>query len=201
MKNCTVINGLNSKTPENLLLGPGAVYKDFTVGTDTVLTASAKLLGATKGGSGFKAVPSIRQVEIDGLRGAVKGMDIVDGWEITLSAKIVEVTAANLKLAVGPATQTAGTAGPPNTADWEIIKGTNCVLDTDYASNITWIGSLSGTDKPVIIQVYNALNTKGLELSFEDKGEGVIEAEFRGSYDLNKLGEVPFAIFYPKITV
>ena len=53
----------------------------------------------------------------------------------------------------------------------------------------------------MIIQVYNALNTKGLELSFEDKGEGVIEVEFRGSYDLNKLGEVPFAIFYPKITV
>ena len=201
MKNCTVINGLNSKTPENLLLGPGAVYKGFIVGTDTVEIASEKLLGATKGGSNFKAVPSIRQPEIDGLRGAVKGMDIVDGWEVSLTTKLAEVTASNLQLAIGPATKTDGVAGPPSTIDWEIIKGTSCVLDTDYADNITWIGSLSGTNKPVIIQVYNALNVKGLELSFEDKGEGVIEAEFRGSYDFSKLNEVPFAIFFPKVTV
>ena len=75
-----------------------------------------------------------------------------------------------------------------------------CITDSDYIENITWVGNLSGSEEPVIIQVYNALNTKGLELGFEDKSEATIELEFTGHFDMKKANEVPFNIYYPKIT-
>lgn len=191
--NCKVISGLNEKTPQNLLLDSGAFYKNFEVGTDTFETAASKLLGATKGGGSFKAVPSLRQVEVDGVRGAVKGLNILDSWEVMIGAKIVEITPDNLVTTLGLASKTTGT---DNEIDYEVIQGKQCIEDTDYINNITWIGTLSGSQKPVIIQIFNAMNTKGLELSFEDKGEGLLETEFVGHYDFKNIQLVPFKIFY-----
>ena len=37
-----MIRGLTTATPDNLLLGVGAFYKDFVIGTDTPATASSK---------------------------------------------------------------------------------------------------------------------------------------------------------------
>jgi hypothetical protein len=68
----------------------------------------------------------------------------------------------------------------------------------DYIDNITWIGTLSGSKKPVIIQVYNALNTDGLKLTVKDKGEATIPATFYGHYSPDDLDSPPFGIFYPK---
>ena len=70
---------------------------------------------------------------------------------------------------------------------------------TDYADNITWVGTLSGSEKPVIVQVFNALAQKGLELDMADKSEGIIQLDFRGYYTAEELDTPPFAIYYPKL--
>lgn len=200
MAQCKVISGLTSKTPENLVLDAGAFFKNFIVEpesgeeADTFESAvtSGKLLGATKGGGSFSAVPTFRQIEADGARGAVKGLQLVETWEVKMGAKLLEVTVNTLKAALASTTET--TVGQKTKLTAKV-----CLSDDDYIDNITWVGNLAGSDDPVIIQVYNAVNTKGLELSFEDKGEAVIETEFVGHYEMGKLETPPFAIYYPAI--
>ncbi len=197
MGTCKVINGLTEKTTKHLALDAGAFFKNYKVDTDTFDSAvsGGKLIGATKGGGSFKAVPTFRTVELDGMRGAVKGTKILESWEVTIGANVAEVTEDNLKISLGVTNDTDSPLQPEN---YKKITGKNCISDKDYLENITWVGTLSGSKDPVIIQVYNALNTKGLELSFEDKGELVIEMEFEGHFDMKKK-EVPFAIYYPKL--
>lgn len=198
MPKCKVISGLTAKTTEKLVLDAGAFFKNYKVGTDTFETAvtSGKLLGATKGGGSFTAVPSFRNIEIDGLRGEAKGTKILETWEIKLGATVVEVTPDTLQTALAVSEK----ATEDGITTHEVIKGKMCITDADYIENITWVGNLSGSEEPVIIQVYNALNTKGLELGFEDKSEATIELEFTAHFDMKKANEVPFNIYYPKIT-
>lgn len=198
MPKCKVISGLTAKTTEKLVLDAGAFFKNYKVGTDKFETAvtSGKLLGATKGGGSFTAVPSFRNIEIDGLRGEAKGTKILETWEIKLGATVVEVTPDTLQTALAVSEK----ATEDGITTHEVVKGKMCITDADYIENITWVGNLSGSEEPVIIQVYNALNTKGLELGFEDKSEATIELEFTGHFDMKKANEVPFNIYYPKIT-
>lgn len=199
MNNCKVISGLTSKTPQNLVLDAGAFFKNYNVETDTFETAvqAGKLIGATKGGGGFKAIPSFRDIELDGMRGAIKGAKLLESWEVTMNANVAEISASLLKDGLGIATTEAAT----NKNGYDVIKGKMCLKDEDYIENITWVGTVSGSDKPVIIQVFNALNTSGLDLSFEDKGELTSGLEFIGHFDMAKMNEVPFAIYYPKLGV
>lgn len=200
------INGLTSKTPQRLLLDAGAFFKNFDMDTDTFESAvtAGKLLGATKGGGSFSAVPAIRKIEIDGVRGSVKGLGVLDTWEVKLGANIVEVSADTLVSALAIADKAVGTdgtaTGGADLSGYDIITGRSHILDADYIGNVTWVGTLSGSLKPVIIQVLNALNEKGLELSFEDKSEGVVETEFMGNFDFTDPDKVPFVIYYPKET-
>lgn len=199
MPKCKVLSGLTEQTTQALVLDAGAFFKNYDIKQDTFDSAikAGKLLGATKGGGNFKAVPTFRSIEIDGMRGAVKEAKLLDSWEIRMGAKIVEVTVESLKAGLSiveePTTETVGQK------QYKKIQGKTCILDKDYFDNITWIGNLSGSEDPVIIQVFNALNTKGLEFSFEDKGEAVIETDFEGHFDAT--GKVPFVIYYPQVGV
>lgn len=201
MAECKVVSGLTSTTKENLVLDAGAFFKNYNVVSpdegvtpaDTFDTAVAagKLLGATKGGGSFSAVPTFRDIEVDGVRGAWKGGKILESWEVTMGVSLVEVKSETLKDALGVATIDS------SDATYEKITGNACVLDTDYIDNITWVGNISGKNELAVIQVYNALNTKGIEFSFEDKSEAVLELEFVGHYDGDSTTP-PFAIYYPK---
>lgn len=194
MAQCKVISGLTENTSKNLVFDAGAFFKNFEFGTDTFETAvtEGKLLGATKGGGSFIATPTFREVEIDGMRGAVKGAKLLEAWEISMTANLVEVTAETLSLGLGLSELTDETE-----KEYKKITGKMCLQDDDYVENITWVGNLSGSEEPVIIQIYNALNTSGLELAAEDKGEAVIATEFTAHFDMSKPNEVPFAIYYP----
>lgn len=198
MGTCKVINGLNSDTTRHLVFDAGAFFKNYDIEKDTFESAVAdgKLIGATKGGGGFKAVPTFREIELDGMRGALKGTKILEAWEISISANVAEVTPENLRLSLGVSDDIEDVADKP--ANYKKVSGKMCISDKDYLDNVTWVGTISGSKDPVIIQVFNALNTKGLEVSFEDKGELVIEMEFIGHFDMKKK-EVPFAIYYPQL--
>ena len=195
-----VISGYTCETAQNMLLDSGAVFKNFVVETDTFETAvtAGKLLGATRGGSTFSAVPETRMRVVDGLRGTPKGGIAIDSWAVTLLANFIEVTPETLKAALGAAEITDGSG------NYTVIKGRSTPKDSDYYDNITWIGTLNGSDHPVIIQVYNAMSTTGINMSFADKNEAVVAVTFNATYDTcgtsgsTDLDTPPFAIFYPK---
>lgn len=181
-----MIRSLRTTTPDNLLLGVGAFYKNFVIGTDTPATATAKLLGATDGGGTLAIVPQIRQVSVDGAPGDVKGLKVNDGYTATMSVNVKEVTLDNLKLALGAfATATNG------------ITGKHEIEDTDYIDSITWAGTISGKNTPVYIVMKNVLSVNGLNLTVSDKNEATIPVTLTAHYDLSDLDTPPFEIVYP----
>lgn len=188
-----IYSGFTATTAEKLLLDAGAFFKNFVVGTDTYESAvtAGKLLGATQGGGTFSAVPTIRRIEIDGVKGAAKGLEAIDEWVVTITANMKEISENILVTALGAGSSAAGTTG------YKEITAKNYVDLTDYLTNVTWVGKLSGEALPVIIVVKNALSTGGLTLATADKAEAVLSVTFTGHYDSTDLDTPPFEIHYP----
>lgn len=193
-------SGYNAETPDKLLLDAGAIFKNFTVGTDTYASAKAagKCLGATQGGSEFAAVPSFRRMEIDGVHARTKGDTLIDGWDVSLKTKLVEITADNLKLALG-----VGDSATSSVTGYTEITGRDTIKDTDFVTNITFIGNILGSNTPIIIQVFNAFREGGLTITAADKNNVGVECQFYGYQDPDIYDDVsqeitpPFAIYYP----
>src|SRR5690625_923201 len=188
-------SGYTADTAENLLLDAGAFFIDFEIDTDTFETAvsAGKLLGATRGGGTFTATPEIRNIEVDGVKGKAKGLQVIDSWTVTMLANVLEVTKEGLAKAL-----TASETDESTNTTYNIITAKNHIELTDYIDNITWVGTLAGTEEPVIIQIYNAINTNGLTLQTQARNEAVIAMTFEGHYDDADLDAPPFAIYYPK---
>lgn len=188
-------SGYTKDTAKNLLLDAGAFFIDFDVEKDDFESAieKGKLLGATRGGGSFEAVPELREIEVDGVHGKAKGLQAIDEWEIKMSANVLEVTKEGLARAL-----TASEVNEDKEGKYDIISAKNYIELTDYYENVTYVGKISGSNEPLIIQIYNAMNTTGLTLETEDKDEAVIEMEFEGHYDETDLDHPPFKIFYPK---
>lgn len=187
-------SGFNDKTAENLLLDAGAFFANFKVGTDTFESASAKLLGATRGGGKFTAKPNIRSIEVDGVKGRAKGLQVIDNWEVSLSANVLEVSKESLAKSLTAINEIDSSS----VEGYDVITAKNYIEITDYIENVTFVGKIAGSEKPVIIQIYNALNVEGLTIQTKDKDEAVIALNFVGTYDTNTLDTPPFKIFYPK---
>lgn len=201
-------NGITEKTPLNIQLDAGAIFKNFTVGTDTYATAkkAGKCLGATQGGGTFTAKPTIRSIEVDGAVGRVKGLADIETWECSLSATFIETTVETLKMALTSATATAGTdvsgsGGNEIPKGYTKISGNAGIGDSDYIENLTWVGCISGSDTPMIIQLSNGLNEDGLSMDFAPQSEGKVKVTL---YGYNNLADFetdavnpPFAIFIP----
>lgn len=192
----SIYSGYTADTADNMLLDAGAFFLNFEVGTDTYESArtAGKLLGATRGGGEFKAGMNIRTIEVDGVKGRAKGLERNDGWEIYLKATVLEITKETIKKALASAKETAGQSGDA----YDTIEGNNEIELADYIDNVTWVGCLAGSSEPVIIQVYNALNTEGLTLSVTDKNESTVALTFYAHFDGADLETPPFKIYYPK---
>lgn len=188
-------SGFTTETAKSLLLNAGAYFKNYDVGTDDFDSAvtAGKLIGATKGGGEFSAVPEIRQIEVDGVAGRAKGLETIDSWDIYIKANVLEVKEATIQSGLA-----ASSVDTSTNTDYDIITASNNLEVSDYIDNITWVGTLSGSDKPVIIQIFNALNTEGLKFSTTDKAEATISLTFYAHYTQEDLDTPPFKIYYPK---
>ncbi len=190
--------GFSDKTAKKLLLDAGAFVKNFEPETDTWETIKdTKVIGATQGGGSFSAVPTIRRIEIDGVKGAAKGLEALDEWVVTITANVKEISAEAISLALASSTSTPTESAPQG---YTKITANNEIKPENYLDNIAWIGKLSGSDKPVIILVKNALCTNGLSLTMADKAEGVVALTFTGHYDPAELDSPPFEIYYPEVS-
>ena len=192
-----IISGFTSKTPEHLLLDSGAFFKNYDVTKDTFESAvtAGKLIGATRNGGKFDAIPEIHQIEVDGVKGPAKGLEMLDAWNVTIGANVLEITKDTLAMALA-STEVDSTTNEK----YDIIKANNVIELDDYIDNITWVGTLSGSEEPVIIQVLNALNMGGLSLQTQMKNEAVTALNFTGHYTADDLNTPPFVIYYPKLT-
>lgn len=196
----SILNGFRADTAVNLQLDAGLLVKNLT-GIDTFagdLTDEQKL-GATEGGASFTAIPEIRNVfdGIDGAKGNYKGGNVIDSWEIKLTATLKEMTAENFKLALAA----ADIAPAAELKKFDVITARNILKETDYLDNICWLGTKMGSNEPMIIELKNVMNMNGLNFTVSDKGTGTLELELQAHIDITKPDEVPFNIYEPKKAV
>lgn len=191
---------IRSETFQNLQLNAGIFIKNFTYSSiadasalktaiATAITAGTDILGATRGGGTFVATREIRTPEVDGMRYGFKGSDFVDSVDAYLSTTLIEVTPDSVKACLGNATAT--TSGKKTT-----IKMHTAIETTDYLTNVCWVGDLAD-GRLVLICLENALNTADFTLTFTDKGEGTLAAEFHARQaSVNDYDNAPFEIVF-----
>lgn len=193
--------GLRRETFENLQLNAGVLLKNFDLTdiatADALKTAiiaarsdATKWIGATRGGGTFTATREMRTPEIDGLRYPFIGGRFVDSVDANLSATLVEVTAQNIKAALGSVDIDTSTAT-------KTVITMHTAIDTaDYVSNLVWVGDISD-GRYVAIELYNALNTADFSLTFSDKSEGTIPLEMHAHQsDVMDYDTAPFRIVF-----
>lgn len=192
-----MITGLSENTFQNIQLNEGAFFVglDYKTATDakTLLALlkterKTKCLGATIGGGSFTATPETRQIEADGMRYPVIGSTVIDSWEVKLTGTMKEVTAANIARVLA----TAGT--PKKEGNITTISVRTDVKTEDYIPSIVWVGTMAA-DKVLLIDLKNALNLTGMNLTFADKGEGSLPFEFKAHCaTLEEMENAPFVI-------
>jgi len=147
-----------------IIIDAGVVYKDYEETGETTL-------GVTRGGTTFSVTPEYKELERDGARGKEKGLKRLTNLSVQLSTNLMSLTKENMKDALGVAD--AGT---------DIINSKIDLEDSDYIGNIAVVGETMGGSYVVVI-IKNALADEGIEISFEDREEAVLEVTFSAHFD------------------
>lgn len=183
--------GLTDRTIVNLQLNAGVLLTKYTKGTEI---EEDDIIGATRGGGSFTAVPTVHQAAIDGAPTYTKGLERVDDWVITLNATMVELNDDAVSRALGVGVVKTG----GDTAD-TVFTVKRTVNDADY-KDLYWVGDLSNGQN-VVIKIKNALNTSGLNLTFSDRGEGTYALALIGHFTTEDLDTAPFELTIERAAV
>lgn len=191
-------SGYTKDTANSFLLNAGAWVKNL-VWDKAESKWSYELIGATSGGSKLTLKNNYRQVEVDGVFTTPVGADMIESAEGTAELKLIELTVNNLKmLLLANAENSDGTDYPEG---YEVIKPKSKIEISDYVKNMAYIGTISGSDKPVIVIFDYAICTSGLEVEPQDKQEAVYTVTFEARVDAENIDTpaLPVTILYPKI--
>lgn len=180
--------GLTDRTITNLQLNAGVLLTKYTKGSPI---NEEDILGATRGGGSFTAVPTVHQAAVDGAPTYTKGLERVDDWVVTLNATMLEVNDEAISRALGVGVVKTG----GDTAD-TVFTVKRTVNDADY-KDLYWVGDLSNGQN-VVIHIKNALNTGGLNLTFTDRGEGTYALALIGHFTVDDLDTAPFDITFER---
>ncbi|MFR4285606.1 MAG: hypothetical protein ACLUQ0_05380 [Enterococcus italicus] len=190
-------SGYTADTPKRYLLNAGALVKNLKWDGATKKW-TYDTLGATSGGSKLTLKNNLRQVEVDGVFTTPVGGDMIESSEGTFEVNVIEHTRDNVKMALFATVEDSdGTEFPEG---YDIITPKQKIESTDYIENLGYIGTISGSDKPVIIIMNYAICTSGLELEVKDKAEAVYPLTFAARTPANEVTttSLPVKILMPK---
>ena len=190
--------GYTSTTSKSYIVNAATVYTGVTYTEVGGFTGT--LHGATSGGVTVTIEQTYRDVEVDGTSHMkVVGNKVLEAATATATANMKEITAEIIRQSLNGTLATAEATDAPT--GYKVITTKRQVEDTDYIDNMAIVGTLSGTDKPVIIILDNVLCTSGLELATEDNGEAIIEQTYEAHATVEQLDadEYPWRILFPTI--
>lgn len=195
--------GYTASTPKHYLINAGAIYKNLawnpTGGQDSTGQWEGELLGATAGGNKVTVEVNYRVVEIDGVFTPAVGQKILESQTAKIEANVKELTAENIRLSInGEIKEADGTDAPTG---YKVISGKPKLENTDYIENLGIVGTMSGTNDPIIVIIDNALCTSGLDFETKDNDEAVITMTFEAHADEGQVGDpsLPCRIYFPNI--
>lgn len=140
----TIKTGITSSTPDRIIIDAGAVYLNYGL-------ANQRLLGATRGGNEFNLNRVVKNIEADGLKGAVKGMKRVTEVNPQITANLIELSVENLIAAIAGAEQSdygyieseyLGVGGGAAPADTEFPLSKNNVVEN--SERVYWSPAAAG---------------------------------------------------------
>ena len=178
--------GFTASTLQHLLVDAGAVYKNYGL-------ANEALMGATSGGNEFDIKPKTREIKVDGLKGTFKGGTQIVNTDVTLKINMLEITTDTLKMAL------MANVDSLSNSDYDIITGKTVIALDDYIDNIALVGKISGSGKPIVIILKNALSADGIKFSSKDASDNILPITFTANIDPNTPLASPYEIRYPKI--
>ena len=177
------LHGVSTNTPDRILIDAGAIYTGWTS-----VAVPGTLLGACKGGTVFELVRTLKVIEPDGAKGPVKGLRRVETVSAKLTANLLEITEANLLIAL-----------PGSAASSHVITGAE-IDDGDYIDTVALVGTMTGftgTSNPIIITLSNCLVDGPFSLGMNPKEEAVLQMVFTAHYADSDLTTEPWEITYP----
>ena len=190
--------GYTSTTAKNYVINAATVYTGVTY--DELTGFAGTLHGATSGGVTLTIEQNYRDIEVDGTSHTkVKGNKILESAVGRAVTNMKEITAETIRQSLNGTLENAAITDAPT--GYKVITTKRAVEDTDYLTNMAVVGTLSGTNEPVIAILDNVLCTGGLELATEDNGEAIIEQTYEAHATVEQLDadEFPWRIFFPTI--
>lgn len=187
------LSGVTTTTVKNILLDAGAVYLNYGV------PVTERLLGATSGGNKFKIIREFKDVEVDGVKGPVKGLKRIITEYATLEVNLKELSKENLLLALPGSAATLTDAKGVTGTTHNAIVSTGNIAAIDYMNNIAIVTTVSGSTEPCVIVIKNVLSDGELEMELKDKDEAIATLTLTSHYDPADLTKVPYEIRYPVI--
>lgn len=188
-------HGITSETVKNMLFDAGAVYANYG-------ELDERLIGATSGGNSFTVERDVKVIEVDGTRGKTKGFRRIIEENASLTINLLEMSADNFKLALGAAdvSDIKETIEGIETKVADKIKPRGVIQASDYLKNVALVTTVSGTDQPCVVILYNVLSDDEFSLELEDREEGKPAITLSAHYDPANLTDPPYEIRYPVVS-
>lgn len=185
--------GLTERTIVNLQLNAGVLLTSYTKGEPI---DEEDIIGATRGGGSFTAVPTVHQAAVDGAPTYMKGLERVDDWVVTMNTTMLEFSDEGIARALGAGvTKTESGSGTTKDVTFKVDR---TIKDAEY-KDIYWVGDLSNGQN-VVINLKNALNISGFSLTVSDRGEGTYPLALIAHYTVDDLETAPFEITIERAT-
>jgi hypothetical protein len=175
----------NGESADRLVLDAGVVYVGFSSPSSL-----GTVLGCTRDGSIFTVEPTMREMPVDGAKGAVKGWDRITRVNAKMSLNMLEWSAELIKKAIPGASSATS-------SDHLKITRALALAATDYTDAVAIVAKVSGSEDYVIVVIKNAINTGNFELGTKDEDEAVNKLELRASFDPDALDTEPWEIYWP----
>ncbi|HFI0593027.1 TPA: hypothetical protein ACGO2M_000844 [Streptococcus suis] len=159
------------------------------------------LHGATSGGVTLTIEQTYRDIEVDGTSHTkLKGNKVLESAFASAKVNLKEITAESIRQSLNGAIETATTTEAPT--GYKVVTTKRYLEDGDYIANMAIVGTLSGTNEPVIAILDNVISTGGLELTTEDNNETVIEQTFEAHATVEQLDadKFPWRILFPTVS-
>ncbi len=185
-------HGITANTPQEILLGAGAYYKNLKYEEGTGWTG--EILGATSGGGKVSITPEYLDIEADGATVKVRGLTKKVAEVATMEVNLLELNEANITQALHMQEDTSA-----NVEGYKVYKSVRDISDEDYFENVAYVGTLT-SGKQIIVIMENAILTGAMELEPKNKEVSTftITAECTASFEQDDLEHLPYTIYYPQ---
>jgi len=141
-------------------------------------------LGPVRGGGGFNAENTIRDIEFDGQMGKTKGAQVTESVDATLSVVALDTSLQVMALGMPYATLTGDGTIVPYVLECG-VENIGIIKDEAYLKNVTMFAkTIKGEYRKITL--YNAMSESSFELQAVPKGEGEIALEFGAHWDMEE---------------